>query len=117
MTAPAEKRALLHALLDDLAAESADLDERVAGLDEAVWSTPTQRGRAGHQQRGAGPVDRVVLPLQAQVQGRLHDHHRQQADRHADDEHQRQEALSTRQPPSSGPPIVATPKADPIRPW
>ena len=42
MTAPtSDKRALLHALLDDLAAESADLDGRVAGLDDAGWTTPT----------------------------------------------------------------------------
>lgn len=41
MTAPASKRELLDALLDDLAAESADLDDRVAGLDEAGWETPT----------------------------------------------------------------------------
>lgn len=41
MTAPADKRALLHALLDDLAAESDDLDGRVAALDDAGWSTPT----------------------------------------------------------------------------
>ena len=42
MTAPADSRTvLLHALLDDLAAESADLDQRVAGLDDAAWRTPT----------------------------------------------------------------------------
>ena len=42
MTAPADPRAaLLHALLDDLAAESADLDARVADLDDAAWRTPT----------------------------------------------------------------------------
>lgn len=41
MTAATDKRALLHALLDDLAAKSADLDARVAGLDDAGWSTPT----------------------------------------------------------------------------
>lgn len=38
---PADKRALLHALLDDLAAESADLDSRVAPLDDSGWATPT----------------------------------------------------------------------------
>lgn len=41
MTAPADKRALLHSLLDDLAAESGDLDERVARLDASGWTTPT----------------------------------------------------------------------------
>jgi len=42
VTAPTtDKRALLHALLVDLAAESADLDTRVAVLDDAGWSTPT----------------------------------------------------------------------------
>jgi len=40
-TPTTDKRALLHALLVDLAAESADLDTRVAVLDEAGWSTPT----------------------------------------------------------------------------
>jgi uncharacterized protein (TIGR03084 family) len=39
VTAPAG--ALLHSLLEDLAAESEDLDARVAPLDEAAWSTPT----------------------------------------------------------------------------
>jgi uncharacterized protein (TIGR03084 family) len=33
--------ALLAALVDDLAAESADLDARVAPLDDAAWATPT----------------------------------------------------------------------------
>jgi uncharacterized protein (TIGR03084 family) len=32
---------LLHSLVDDLAAESADLDARVAALDETGWSAPT----------------------------------------------------------------------------
>lgn len=42
MTVPTtDKRALLHALLDDLAAESADLDARVAPLDDKGWTTPT----------------------------------------------------------------------------
>lgn len=39
MTGPAV--ALLHGLLDDLVAESEDLDARVARLDDAGWSTPT----------------------------------------------------------------------------
>ena len=45
MTTPPAQRpdraALLNALLDDLAAESADLDARVADLDDAAWRTPT----------------------------------------------------------------------------
>ena len=41
MTGTDDKRALLRSLLDDLAAESADLDARVAPLDEAGWTTPT----------------------------------------------------------------------------
>ena len=36
-----DRTALLHALLDDLAEESADLDRRVADLDDAAWRTPT----------------------------------------------------------------------------
>lgn len=36
-----DRAALVAGLLDDLAAESADLDARVAGLDDAGWATPT----------------------------------------------------------------------------
>jgi uncharacterized protein (TIGR03084 family) len=36
-----DRVALLGALVDDLAAESADLDARVAPLDDAAWATPT----------------------------------------------------------------------------
>jgi uncharacterized protein (TIGR03084 family) len=35
------RTALLHTLVDDLTAESADLDARVAPLDDDAWSTPT----------------------------------------------------------------------------
>ncbi|RBY94628.1 TIGR03084 family protein [Blastococcus sp. TBT05-19] len=35
------RAALLGTLVDDLAAESADLDARVAPLDDAAWATPT----------------------------------------------------------------------------
>jgi uncharacterized protein (TIGR03083 family) len=41
VSAPDAKVALLHALLDDLAAESADVDARVADLDDAAWRIPT----------------------------------------------------------------------------
>src|SRR4051794_41813103 len=35
------RTALLHTLVDDLTAESADLDARVAPLADDAWSTPT----------------------------------------------------------------------------
>jgi uncharacterized protein (TIGR03084 family) len=35
------RTALLHTLVDDLTVESADLDARVAPLDDDAWSTPT----------------------------------------------------------------------------
>lgn len=41
MTDAPDRTTLLHGLLDDLAAESADLDARVADLDDAGWRTPT----------------------------------------------------------------------------